>query len=78
MFCRQRGQSANEGERIGTDGGSVVERESGREHNVSHSARSCIFYDMASNLTSRAGHNSRSCVQAVRGLDLATLLRSPQ
>lgn len=39
--------------------GSVVG--SGREHNVSHSARSCIFYDMASNLTSRARHNSRPC-----------------
>lgn len=33
----------------------------GREHNVSHRARSCIFYDMASNLTSRARHNSRPC-----------------
>ena len=72
----QGGQSANEGERIGADGDRWSG--SGREHNVSHSARSCIFYDMASNLTSRAGHNSRPCVQAVRGLDLATLLRSPQ
>jgi len=36
-------------------------RRTGREHNVSHSARSCIFYDMASNLTSRARHNSRPC-----------------
>lgn len=37
-----------------------------REHNVSHSARSCIFYDMASNLTSRMKHNSRELVR-VRG-----------
>lgn len=36
-----------------------TERKRDREHNVSHSARSCIFYDMASNLTSRARHNSR-------------------
>lgn len=36
-------------------------RRIGREHNVSHSAWSCIFYDMASNLTSRARHNSRPC-----------------
>lgn len=37
-----------------------------REHNVSHSARSCIFYDMASNLTSRARHNSRPCSPCAR------------
>lgn len=40
-------------------------RRTGREHNVSHSARSCIFYDMASNLTSRARHNSRPCGSCV-------------
>lgn len=37
-----------------------------REHNVSHSARSCIFYDMSSNLTSRMKHNSRELVR-IRG-----------
>lgn len=36
------------------------EEETLGEHNVSHSARSCIFYDMASNLTSRMKHNSRA------------------
>lgn len=43
----------------------VERRRTGREHNVSHSARSCIFYDMASNLTSRARHNSRPCGSCV-------------
>lgn len=41
-------------------------RRTGREHNVSHSARSCIFYDMASNLTFRARHNSRPCGSCLR------------
>lgn len=49
------------GERIGPNGYPEWER----EHNVSHSARSCIFYDMASNLTSRARHNSRPCAELV-------------
>jgi len=50
------------GHRVAEGGTAGVERRrTGREHNVSHSARSCIFYDMASNLTSRARHNSRPC-----------------
>lgn len=48
------------GHRVAKGGTAREERRgTGREHNVSHSARSCIFYDMASNLTSRARHNSR-------------------
>lgn len=54
----ERGPIGEREERIRPMG---IGRHSGREHNVSHSARSCIFYDMASNLTSRARHNSRPC-----------------
>lgn len=51
------------------------ERKRDREHNVSHSARSCIFYDMASNLTSRARHNSRPCSPCVLRAPLPPPLR---
>lgn len=53
--CWVRGRRGESGR------GEVEANEKGRvEHNVSHSARSCIFYDMASNLTSRTRHNSRA------------------
>lgn len=61
--------------RAGTGTGAGMEEKSReREHNVSHSARSCIFYDMASNLTSRARHNSRPCSPCARPPRTTTII----